>query len=275
MTWENFRNSNTKSIRTVGWDWRYVESINVCHLQLNRVHPLLFICPLHVAKVPNILDDPKQNCMEDLDWRILCRVKPWWVCQWTFWGRTKTNTFHIENLVSDYGNFFIYPMQEFGLNLGWTHMVILELLCSQQELIDPKLCVCVLDTSCRLFLRNTCFDPQACKLQFLFQASSNFLWASQCPQLSCSVRLTPHADGTRMDWKEALVPFVSLFLNHCTTDIASPTKMVSLSPNMPGYLACHWVIRGIWVQLEANPCFSACAHIIHSHWFFVCLSSLL
>ena len=59
-----------------GTDRRYVESVDVGCLEPDRICPFLFVCPLCVTHVPDVLHYSKQYCMEDLDRRVLCRVEP-------------------------------------------------------------------------------------------------------------------------------------------------------------------------------------------------------
>ena len=57
-------------------NWRYVESIYVGRLQPDGVYPLLFVRPLRVAEIPDVLYHPKQDCVEYLDRRVLRWIKP-------------------------------------------------------------------------------------------------------------------------------------------------------------------------------------------------------
>ena len=52
-----------------------IQSINICWLQPNCIFFLLFSCPFCVTEVPIVLHNSKQDCVENLNWWVLCWVK--------------------------------------------------------------------------------------------------------------------------------------------------------------------------------------------------------
>jgi len=53
------------------------QAIKICGLQADGKCCPVIVRPMRVDDVPNIFDNPEQDCMQDLDWCILCRVQAW------------------------------------------------------------------------------------------------------------------------------------------------------------------------------------------------------